>query len=205
MQIYYAASDAKDALGKDIEHVHMIFDRDHMWDSTNLYGSSSVYEVAGLSDVIYDSNGVEYNISKRFLPCPCQNCINHNNFHLCSNVHIVGIMEFARIDAIASTVIPDLLQEPLNNYKVIVLKKFLQKHKIATGKDNTRKIKLIELIHTHLKQFVKEANYDDDCNDDCAFNDDNCNSDINNDCGGDASVADSDDDHNYDSDCNDDA
>ena len=71
-ELYFVAADHADALGKPLEHVHIILDRTKMWNASALPGSSYVYEVAGVThEKQNDKTGASYNICMKFLPCPC--------------------------------------------------------------------------------------------------------------------------------------
>ena len=112
---FYAAANEEDAAGKECD---FILDRKEMWNCTMVNGSKSSYEFSALAEV---QNG-EYNnvINIRYLPCPCAYCNDRGeeayDANLCSNRDIVGAKTRSSILFKSPVIVPEIMNEPLEQY-----------------------------------------------------------------------------------------
>lgn len=143
-QLYYYAADEADEAGKNL--VSVTLDRKEMWDCNTVKGSSSVYEFVGLKKC-----GDDNMMMKRTLPCPCDACFALQ-FGACSHRDIVGEFEFHEMQHKAYDS-PDMLEVPLEQYVVAVLKAFIKSH---TGKNpkQTTKPELIRHIVDKYRDYI---------------------------------------------------
>jgi hypothetical protein len=150
-ELYYAASSSDDARDKPAADVHIVLDRSAMWDATSAKTSSLCHEFVGFG-------GGADNLGLRALPCPCEHCCtpgaNMNNYSSCTNQNIEGIfttlqmLEKERVD------IPQVLQEPIEQYSVALLKEFIKRMLNNPPKVINRKQEYVDVIRAHLSEFI---------------------------------------------------
>ena len=139
-QLYYYAADEADEIGKTL--VSVTLDRKTMWDCNIVKGSSSAYEFFGLQKC-----GEDNLIMKRTLPCPCDACFALQ-FGECAYRDIVGEFEFHEMKYKAYEC-PDILDMPLEQYVVTVLKAFIKKRTNKNPKQTTKPELIRHILHNY--------------------------------------------------------
>ena len=147
-QLYYVAANEADEQGKT--DVWLTLDRTQMWNCNTLYGSKSCYEFIGIMPTFDGKNQV----AMRFLPCPCEHCVAFA-FEMCLNRDIVENMTFEIMTLKAEVEEEEILAQPLNQYVVAVLKKFITSHHSKLPRRQTKPF-LIQHILDNLREFVTE-------------------------------------------------
>lgn len=147
-QMYYVAADEADEQGK--LDIMLTLDRTQKWNCKPLNGLKSCYEFIGIVPT-YDG---KQQIAMRFLPCPCEHCVVFR-FEMCLNRAIVENMTFEVMTAVAAVECEDTLAQPLNQYVVSVLKKFITDNEQRLPRKQT-KANLIEHIMANLLEFVTD-------------------------------------------------
>ena len=148
-QTYYAASSPSDAIDKECA---IVLDRENdMWNCTAVNGSKSNYEFFGLPE-IEESHSYNTQLNMRFLPCPCQFCLQGDSAQ-CTNSTIVGTVAPSQIYYKAPTVAPDVLDiDKLESYSNDVLLAFI-KSKNLKGR-RSRKADMIALIRSYYARLL---------------------------------------------------
>lgn len=146
-ETYYVAANEDDERGK--EDIWLTLNRNEKWNCSTLKGSSSCYEFAAEPRDNHD----EHIVYMRTLPCPCANC-RVRNYGACTNIAIVGHMTAHVMTAAADVDCPDVLNAPLTDYTVPVLRAFITLHQGNVPAEATTKPRLIRHITDALAEFV---------------------------------------------------
>ena len=149
-ETYYVAADENDELGK--EDIWLTLNRKEKRDCTSLHGSSVCYDFLAEPHANHD----EHIILMRHLPCPCAEC-RSRNYGACTNKEIVGEMTAQELNYLAAVDTPDLLNTPLTQYTLPVLRAFIVMQQGAVPREATTKPLLITHITNTLADYVVDC------------------------------------------------
>jgi hypothetical protein len=78
----------------------------------------------------------ERSVATRHLPCPCEKCFYYD-FDSCPNIHIVREVGVFSIE-VNDVDVPDILLEPLEQYKNMVLLLFMRNYGVKAPKEKDK-------------------------------------------------------------------